>query len=732
MFRLFEKNSDLVMVLLVVGILTVLFVPIPAGLLDFLILTNVSFAMLLLLLTFYVARPVEFSTFPSLLLIATLFRLSLNVATTRLILTDANAGKVISAIGAYVVGGNYVIGLIVFLILVVVQYVVVTNGAQRVSEVAARFTLDSMPGQQMSIDAELNMGFISQDEAKRRRKLLEKESGFYGAMDGASKFVKGDAIAGIIIMLINIVGGLVIGVMQMGLPWAEALHTFTLLTVGDGIVTQVPALVIAVGTGIIVTRSASDANLSSEVLRQLTAYPKTMQIVVGALVLLLCLPGIPALPVAVVAATLFGVATISSRQPAPVGSNEIADGAAGPSGAVKKSGEGTTYDTMPVEPVEVVLGSDLAPLVNAEHAVLMERVRKLRTQFANEQGMVLPAVRFRDGQLLSAGAYEIWIYGVKKGRGDILMDRTMAIKKAGAASASIKGIATVEPSFGLPAVWIENDDRDLVRGAGHTLVDPVTVFATHLQEILRRNAPNLLTRAETDKLLQVVRDGQPGLVEELVPAMLSISDIQKVLQELLHDRVSIRNMELILETLVDTARVSKDVAHLVDTVRERLGPAICQSIIGDQATMTVLTLHPQLELTFRQALNPGNGSEQTGWSPKVAEIVIRNLTEQSQKMSAQRHVPIVLCSPGLRRHFQQLIGRALPNMRVLSMSEVPSTLNLRSFSVISLDSPPPPETAAAPATAGMPLADPGGNSSANLKVKHATMSALPVPDAGST
>ncbi|HEX7985935.1 MAG TPA: flagellar biosynthesis protein FlhA, partial [Duganella sp.] len=305
--RIFNKNADLVMALLVVGILTVLFVPIPSGLLDFLILTNVSFALLILLLTFYINRPVEFSTFPSLLLIATLFRLSLNVAATRLILSDADAGRVISAIGSYVVGGNYVIGMIVFLILVVVQYVVVTSGAQRVSEVAARFTLDSMPGQQMSIDADLNMGFIDQDEAKRRRKTLEKETGFYGAMDGASKFVKGDAIAGIVIMLINIVGGLVIGVMQMGMRWDQALQTFTLLTVGDGIVTQVPALVIAVGTGIIVTRSASDGNLSGEVLKQITAFPKTLFIVAAALSVMLFVPGIPALPVLCLVLALLGV-----------------------------------------------------------------------------------------------------------------------------------------------------------------------------------------------------------------------------------------------------------------------------------------------------------------------------------------------------------------------------------------------------------------------------------------
>jgi flagellar biosynthesis protein FlhA len=617
-------------------------------------------------------------------LIATLFRLSLNVATTRLILSDANAGKVISAIGAYVVGGNYVIGLIVFLILVVVQYVVVTSGAQRVSEVAARFTLDSLPGQQMSIDADLNMGFITQEEAKRRRKLLEKETGFYGAMDGASKFVKGDAIAGIIIMLINIVGGLVIGVMQMGMPWSEALHTFTLLTVGDGIVTQVPALVISVGTGIIVTRSSSDANLSDEVLRQITSFPKTMQIVVGALVIIMFLPGIPAFPVALIALLLAVAGTVARRRSQAEQISAANRDVTSDDQLTKNPIEENPYDLLHVEAIEVMIGSSLRGLVKGDNGLLMERIRKMRMHFAAEHGLVLPAVRFRDGQLLASNAYDINLHGVKQGRGELVVERLMAIP-SNSKSVFAKGIPAKEPSFGLPALWILPTDREAARAAGQTVVDPLTVFTTHLQEVCKRHAAMLLTRAETDKLLQGLRDRQPGLVEELIPTMLSISEVQKVLQELLRESVSIKNLEAIIEALIDSARTSKDVNHLVASVRLKLGAAICQSIVGDNPTLTVVTLHPQTELLFAQGLHADADSGALSLSPRFTESLLRQLMEQVQKMSAERHPPVVLCASPIRRHLRNLVERPLPTLRILSMNELPKSINLQSYAVINVD-----------------------------------------------
>jgi flagellar biosynthesis protein FlhA len=677
--RIFENNTDLALVAMVVGILTVLFVPIPSFLLDFLILTNVSFALLILLLTFYVARPVEFSTFPSLLLVATLFRLSLNVAATRLILSDADAGHVIAAIGSYVVGGNYVIGLIVFLILVVVQFVVVTSGAQRVSEVAARFTLDSMPGQQMSIDADLNMGFIDQEEAKRRRKTLEKETGFYGAMDGASKFVKGDAIAGIVIMLINIIGGLVIGVMQMGMPWGQALQTFTLLTVGDGIVTQVPALVIAVGTGIIVTRSASDGNLGMQVLRQVTGFPKTLAIVAGSVSVLLFLPGIPAVPVAIVASALAATAYLASR-------NKDNSPPEGPAEGEGEAADSTDEDlgSLRVEAVEVQVGSRLAPMVSGEHSVFSERIAAVRKQFAQDSGMVLPRVRVREASNLSQDGYEIYIFGVPAGRGEILPQRTLAIRAAADAK-PLQGIETREPTYGLPAVWIEDSERDVARAARYTLVDASTVFITHLSEVLKQQSPALLTRGETDRLLQRVRQDQPGLVEELIPTVLSTGDVQKVLQNLLREKVSIRHLELILETLVDAARASKDPSYLTELVRQRLGAAICQGLVSEGNTLHVLTLDPAVEQNLLQALQGGDGGAQMLIDPKFADQVLARLASQAERMMKANLMPVLLCAPDLRRHIRLLSERLMPHLRCLSMAEIPGQIQLKAYGTVSLN-----------------------------------------------
>lgn len=678
MRRVFHNNTDLVMVLLVVGILTVLFIPIPSAMLDFLILSNFSFALLILLLTFYIARPVEFSTFPSLLLIATLFRLALNVAATRLILSDADAGRVISAIGSYVVGGNYVIGLIVFLILVVVQYVVVTNGAQRVSEVAARFTLDSMPGQQMSIDADLNMGFIDQEEAKRRRKNLEKETGFYGAMDGASKFVKGDAIAGIVILLINIVGGLVIGVMQMGMRWGEALQTFTLLTVGDGIVTQVPALVIAVGTGIIVTRSASDGNLSNEVLKQITSFPKTLLIVAGALSILMLLPGIPSIPVLVLVATLLLVAFVifKKKKAAAAGGDDATDSA-----DTKESSD--AYDMLKIEPIEVLIGAQLTPLVGGEESIFMERIAAIRKEYALDSGMVLPRVRFRDASQMSANAYEINVFGVPVGRGEILPDRTLAIRGGGEAKA-IKGIETREPTYGLPAVWIEESEKEGARAAKYTLVDPSTVFMTHLSEVLKQQSSMLLTRTETDRLLQRIRQEQPGLVEELIPTVMSLGDVQKVMQNLLKEKVSIRNMEAILETLADVGRGNKDLAYLTELVRQKLGASICQSLLGDMPALHVLTLDPAIEQNLMQSVRTVEMVSTLAVEPKVAEQLLSRLSVQAERMMKNNMLPVLLCSPDLRRHLRALSERVIPHMRILSLAEIPNTVNLKSYGTVSL------------------------------------------------
>jgi flagellar biosynthesis protein FlhA len=666
------NQADLLMVGLVIGILIVLFAPIPPALLDLLILANFSFALLILLLTFYMAKPVEFSTFPSLLLVATLFRLSLNIAATRLILSDADAGKVIGAIGSFVVGGNYVIGLIVFLILVVVQYVVVTSGAQRVSEVAARFTLDSMPGQQMSIDADLNMGFIDQAEAQRRRKLIEKEAGFYGAMDGASKFVKGDAIAGIVIMLINIVGGLVIGVMQQGMPWGEALRTFTLLTIGDGIVTQVPALIIAVGTGIIVTRSSADTSLSREVMKQMTSFPKTLLIVIAALCALLLMPGIPAWP-ALVLVAVFGLTAYAMR-------GKRGDAAA--PATDKADAEGARaddiFETMKVDPVEVRIGAKLTPLVNDAAGLFIERVSAFRKQYALESGFVVPAVRFRDERTLDDEAYEIRVHGSTVASGRVVPGQTLAIHAGGELKA-LPGRETRDPTYGLPAYWIDPALRDDARAARFTLVDADTVMLTHLNEVLRQQSAALLTRGETSALIDRLRQSQASLVDELIPSVLTLSEVQKVLQNLLREKVSILNLEMILEVLVDSGRSVKDAQQLTELVRQKLAPTICQPLVAESGYMHVLTFDPVVEQLLAKNVRAASGQSGLVLEPRFAEQLLSGALAQVERMMKNSLVPVLLCAPELRRHVRAMTERLMPHLRVLAITEVPNTVNLKGF-----------------------------------------------------
>lgn len=675
--RVVGDNSDMLMVVGMLGILIVLFTPIPPQALDFLLLSNLAFALLLLLLTFYVEKPVEFSTYPSLLLIATLFRLSLNIAATRLILSGADAGKVIGAIGSYVVQGNYVIGLIVFLILVVVQYVVVTNGAQRVAEVAARFTLDSMPGQQMSIDADLNMGFIDQAEAQRRRKDIEKEANFYGAMDGASKFVKGDAIAGIVILLIDIFGGLAIGVMQMGMAWGEAARTFTLLTVGDGIVTQVPALVIAVGTGIIVTRSGSDSRLSREVMTQIAAFPKAIVIVMIALLGVGMLPGMPMLPVLAVALVMGGVAYMISRGAA----RNAGESAEDKSGA-QATGE-QIEDLLTIEPVEVKVGQNLIALVNDTDAGLADRITAFRKQFAQDAGFIVPGIKIRDDKKLPPQGYQISVFGIVAGEAELLPDRMLAIHPRGSKGV-LEGIETKDPTYGLPALWIDHAQKAAARSAGFTLVDPMTVFVTHLTEVLRRNAANLLTRSATGALIERVRERNAGLVEEIVPGVLSLVEIQKVLQNLLGEKVSIRNLEAILEVLADAGRSVKSADTLTENVRQRLGAAICQALVGNTGELPVLTFDPATEQRIASSLQAADDGLRLLLEPKFAEAVVGRLAGQVEQMMKNNLSPVLLCAPELRRHLRRITERVLPHLAVLSMAEVPPTCSLRSYGVVKV------------------------------------------------
>jgi flagellar biosynthesis protein FlhA len=675
--RFFGEQTELALVALLGGILLVLFAPIPPGLLDFLLIMNFSFALTILLLTFYMGRPLEFSTFPSLLLVATLFRLSLNIAATRLILSEAGAGHVIAAVGNHVVGGNYVIGLIVFLVLIIVQFVVVTNGAQRVAEVAARFTLDSMPGKQMSIDADLNMGLIDQNEARERRKQIEKEANFYGAMDGASRFVKGDAIAGILIILVNIIGGLTIGVAQHDMSWADALSTYTLLTVGDGIVTQVPALIVATATGIIVTRAASDARLGEEVARQVMSYPRVIAIVAIVLCALAFLPGLPAIPVLVIAtgmAALFWYARGKGKAKTP-------DAPAADATAAGEDGD--LYKALKIDPIEITIGSELIALVGEEGKLLAEKLGTIRKQYALDMGVVLPPVRVRDDKRMAPSRYELRIFGSRVTDGEVHPDRLLAINPGGQRP-PLDGVTAMDPAYGLPAVWIAESGRAAARTAGYTVVDAAMVFLTHVAEVLRQNAQNFITRAETERLIARVRESQPALVDDLFPKTLSFGDLQRVLQNLVRERVPIRNVEAILEVLADYGARVKDADLLTEHVRERLGSVICQQITDGRGEMQVLTLDTGVEQTISGAIRTIEEKSALVLDPRIAEQVLRKLSEETDRMARTNVRPVLLCPPTLRRHIRRFTERLVPQLSVLSLNEVPGHVSLRGFGVVKV------------------------------------------------
>ncbi|MCW8931131.1 MAG: flagellar biosynthesis protein FlhA [Gammaproteobacteria bacterium] len=673
----FSQQSDMVLVLSLVGILLILFTPIPPGLLDFLLIINISFALLILLLTFYVTKPLQFSTFPSLLLIATLFRLSLNIAATRLILSEAHAGEVIDAIGNHVVGGNYIIGFIVFLVLIVVQYVVVTNGAQRVAEVAARFTLDSMPGKQMSIDADMNIGLIDENEARERRLNIEKEGSFYGSMDGASKFVKGDAIAGIIIIIIDVVAGLSIGIVQHGMDWSEALHIYTLLTVGDGIVTQIPALIIATATGIIVTRSASDQQLSKEISKQILLFPKILVLVSGALFITLFIPGIPAFPVTILFIVMSLLAVFAFKQK---DNNDFEQELSEKQPDNPEANE-DLYSMLPVEPIEVQVGVNLIPLMGDDSRLVMDRISAFRKQIALELGFVFPNVRVKDNKKLAPNSYKIHVYDAPIAQGEIISERTLAIDP-GTIKAKVEGVETKDPTYGLPAVWIVSDQKKEAKEAGYTLVEAETVFITHLNEIIRQQSSNLLTRKELEKLLEPIKQNQPTLIDELIPAVLRPGDIQKILQNLLREKVSIRNLENILEVLLDYGNEIKDPEHLTEFVRQRLGNVICQSLTNALGDLYVLTLDPSVEKNMIAGIRNINDKTVMVLEPSFSEQVMSKVANQVEKMMTNNMLPVIICAPELRRHLRNFTERAMPHLSIISMGEVPNTVNLKSFGMV--------------------------------------------------
>ena len=661
----FNQSSEMVMIAFATGILLILFIPIPAWLLDLLFITNFSWALTILLLTFYTDKPLSFSTFPALLLISTLFRLALNVSATRLILSNGDAGRVIDAIGQYVIHDNYVMGLVVFMILIIVQYVVVTNGAQRVAEVAARFTLDSMPGKQMSIDADLNMGIISQAEAKCRRAQIEKEANFYGAMDGASKFVKGDAIAGVLIILVDLIGGFAIGMAQKGMSISEAIHTYSLLTVGDGLITQIPALTISLATGIIVTRAATDAHLGSEVAKQVAAYPRSLLMVCFCLVGLLCLKGIPVFPVLMIL-TLFVMASVFATRAQKHLPNTV----------IESTHDESLYEKIQIHPIEIqanaALFDELLPLETA----FLHRVADIRERLAYALGFVIPEVKLRVDNSLSYPFYAICIQGNTQGVNQLHMGSVLALQRS-TKKIPLKGIAVIDPSVGLDATWIPLTERQAALDLDLMVREPLAVLANHLSHVVEEHLPELLTRAQTEKLLEL--PAVSHLRDELIPALLPFGHVQHILQNLLEEQVSIRDLTRILEVLLDHSKSTTDVAALTELVRARLAIRICKTLMSHPVNLPVLTLAPPLEKTLCSRMT----NDYLALEPSLTERLISSLALQVESMLSERKKPVLLCSTLLRRHIRQLTQRVIPHLTVLSMNEIPLTIQVESFGVVT-------------------------------------------------
>lgn len=666
--RFYRDNRDLILVGGLLGILMILFAPIPPTLIDLSIIANFGFALTILLMTLYVKRPVDFSTFPSLLLVVTLLRLAINVAATRLILTRAEAGDVIAAVGSFAVGGNYIVGIVVFAILVVVQYVVVTSGAQRVSEVAARFTLDSMPGQQMSIDADLNMGLIDQNEAQRRRHELEQEAAFYGAMDGASKFVKGDAIAAIIILLINIIAGSLIGILQLGLTWSESLQHFTLLTIGDGIAAQLPALIVSVATGIIVTRSSADRDLSTEIYAQLSSIPRIPRIVGVALLGLLLLPGMPKWPILIVVA-LVGLTWWRSRRL----DQELDDG------AISEVAEDAPKEAPPGG-VEILLGADLAVALRDQRGGLLDRITAIRKAHVLEYGVPLPPVRIIEGEGVAFNDFEVRLLGTRFGRMTIHPDRMLAVAQRDP-KIRLEGIEANNPMLGQPGFWILPDQVDDARDRGFAVAEPSAVMMAHFADIVRAEAARLLTRPVFLEMVDDLRQRQPSLVEDLIPTMLSVAETQSVMRQLLTEGVSLANLDLIFENLVDLARTQREPELLAEMLRQRIGFAICNQLRGRHDDLAVISLDPRLENDLTNNLAGGNRP----FDPRTAESLIRRIAPLADRMFREGRAPVLLCGNEIRKALKMLTQRAIPRLAVVSVSEIPERIDISSYDIVKID-----------------------------------------------
>ncbi|MCX8086962.1 MAG: flagellar biosynthesis protein FlhA [Rhodocyclaceae bacterium] len=670
---------------LIILILSMMVLPLPAFMLDLFFTFNIALSIMVMLVALYTMKPLDFSVFPTVLLVTTLLRLSLNVASTRVVLLEGHtgpdaAGKVIEAFGHFLVGGNYAVGIIVFIILTVINFVVITKGAGRIAEVSARFTLDAMPGKQMAIDADLNAGLIGEEEARRRRKEIAQEADFYGSMDGASKFVRGDAIAGILILLINIIGGLIVGMIQHDMEAAQAARVYTLLTIGDGLVAQIPALVISVAAGLVVSRVNDEKDVTSSFIAQLFGNPMVMALAAGILGVLGIIPGMPHFVFLFLAAVLGGLAWWQMKQRAKESAAQ-AEKPAAPSAAAEEAAEASWADVAPVDVLGLEVGYRLIPLVDRnQDGELLKRIRGLRKKFAQEVGFLVAPVHIRDNLELKPNGYRITLKGVEVGVGEAYPGMFLAINP-GRVSGPLPGNATKDPAFGLPAVWIEPQLRDQAHIMGYTVVDAGTVIATHLNHVILSHAAELLGRQETQALLDHIAKDTPKLIEELVPKLLPLATVQRVLQNLLEEGVNIRDMRTIIETLAEHAPRSQDPLELTAQVRVALGRAIVQQLFPGKEEIQVMALEPGLERLLSQALS-GAGADGSGIEPGLADTLLRE-TAVAAKRQEDMGLPPVLLVPGqLRWLLSRFLRRAWANLKVLANNEIPENRTIKVTTII--------------------------------------------------
>ena len=667
-FRFIGSNTDLLLAGLVILILALMIVPIPPFMLDVLISANITFSIVLLMVAMYVTSPLELSAFPGLLLIMTLYRLSLNVASARLILSRGYAGEVIHAFGSFVVQGNYVVGVIIFIILATIQFVVIIKGSGRIAEVTARFTLDAMPGKQMSIDADLNSGLINEQEARQRRVRLQREADFFGAMDGASKFVRGDAIAGVIIILVNIIGGFIIGMVQLNLTLQEALARYTLLTIGDGLVTQIPALVISTAAGMVVTRSASGNQLDVELKTQLFSRPKALYIAGGTLGFFAIIPGLPTVPflalASIVSAAGYMRSQIMSKEPAKIETQDLVS-------QQKKEEKVESY--LQVDPIEVEIGYGLISMVDEEAGGdLFQRITNLRKQIALELGLMVPPIRVRDNLQLQPSQYVIRIRGVQVAAGELYMDHYLAMSPS-MKQGDLPGIFAADPTFGLPAVWIEKSQRDSAEVLGFTVVEAPAVLSTHLSETLKRNADRILSRQEVKMLLDNLKKEYQALVEEINPDNLPLGTIQKVLQNLLKERLPIRDLVTIIESLLDYSKVTKNTEVLTEYVRHALSETIAALFADPSGVIHAIALDPAVEQILSSSLQTQKEVTTTlGLSPEITKAINASVSKNVEQAQTMGYDPLVICSATVRLYFYRLIHTNFSQVSVTSYTELPA------------------------------------------------------------